>query len=100
MVPVKIKADKFGQAIALLLQRGGAFQTRFEHTLIVNAEQRRVLQEAGLVAANGKGQKKTRKGVGAKATLPISPGPMGHREGKSRSESEGTELSHSARCRG
>jgi hypothetical protein len=67
MVPVKIKPDKYGQAIALLLQLGGAFQTRFENTLIVNAEQRRVLEEAGFVAANGRGQKKTRKASGDKA---------------------------------
>jgi hypothetical protein len=66
MLAVKIKADKYGQAIALLLQRGGGFQTRFERTLIVNAEQRRALEEAGVVAANGR-EKKTRKVRGEKA---------------------------------
>ena len=67
MLPVKIKAHKYGQAIALLLQMGGGFQTRFERTLIVNFEQRRALEEAGFVAANGTGQK-TGKGRGEKAT--------------------------------
>ena len=53
MWTVKIKADRYGQAIGLLLKMGGAFQTRFEDTLIVNRDQRRALEEAGLVAANG-----------------------------------------------
>ena len=53
MLEVKIKAGKYGQAIALLMQLGGGFQTRFERTLIVNSEQRRILQQGGLVAANG-----------------------------------------------
>ncbi len=66
MVMVKIKAEKYGQALALLLQSGGGFQTRFERTLIVNPEQRRALQEVGFVAANGTGLK-TRKGRGEKA---------------------------------
>jgi hypothetical protein len=42
MLPVKIKAYKYGQAISLLLHMGGGFQTRFERTLIVNGEQRRL----------------------------------------------------------
>ena len=66
MLAVKIKADKYGQAIALLLSMGGGFQTQFERTLIVNAEQRRALQEAGLVAANGAGPR-ARKSRGKKA---------------------------------
>ena len=57
MLAVKIKADKYGQAIAMLLRMGGGFQTQFERTLIVNAEQQRALQEAGLVAKNGTGPK-------------------------------------------
>lgn len=50
---VKIKPDKYGTAIGLLLDRGGAFQTRHEHTLIVNGEQKKALEEAGLIEANG-----------------------------------------------
>jgi hypothetical protein len=46
---VRIKAGKYGRAIGLLLERGGAFQTRHERTLIVNPEQRKALEEAGLV---------------------------------------------------
>ena len=53
MLAVKIKADKYGQAISLLLQMGGGFQTRFERTLIVNREQQRALDEAGFLAGNG-----------------------------------------------
>lgn len=49
---VKIKAGKYGRAIGLLLERGGAFQTRPERTLLVNAEQRKVLEEADLVEVN------------------------------------------------
>jgi hypothetical protein len=49
---VKIKAGKYGRAIGLLLERGGAFQTRHERTLIVNPDQRKVLEEAGLVETN------------------------------------------------
>jgi hypothetical protein len=52
MQEVKIKADKYGQAISLLLEMGGGFQTRFERTLIVNAQQRRVLEEADCVATS------------------------------------------------
>jgi hypothetical protein len=50
---VKIKAGKYGRAIGLLLERGGAFQTRHERTLIVNSEQRKALEEADLVETNG-----------------------------------------------
>jgi hypothetical protein len=66
MQEVKIKADKYGQAISLLLEMGGGFQTRFERTLIVNAQQRRVLEEADCVAANGE-ESKTGKARGKKA---------------------------------
>ena len=65
MQAVKIKTNKYGKAIALLLGMGGGFQTRFENTLIVTPEQRRVLEEAGVVAATGNGRK-TRKGRGEK----------------------------------
>jgi hypothetical protein len=50
---VRIKAGKYGNAIGLLLERGGAFQTRHERTLIVNADQKRALEEAELVETNG-----------------------------------------------
>ena len=50
---VKIKTGKYGSAIGLLLERGGVFQTRHERTLIVNAEQKRALEEADLVETNG-----------------------------------------------
>jgi hypothetical protein len=50
---VKIKAGKYGNAIGMLLRRGGSFQTRHERTLIVNSEQRRVLEDAGLIDGNG-----------------------------------------------
>jgi hypothetical protein len=53
MVQVKIKSGKYGQAIAILLQQGEGFQTRFQRTLIVNSQQRRILEEAGFVAPNG-----------------------------------------------
>lgn len=66
MLAVKIKADKYGHAIALLLKMGGGFQTRFERTLIVSAEQQRALEQAGCVAANGAGAK-TRRSNGEKA---------------------------------
>ena len=66
MWTVKIKADRYGQAIALLLKMGGAFQTRFEDTLIVNRDQRRALEEADLVAANG-AREKPRKAHAKKA---------------------------------
>jgi hypothetical protein len=48
----KIKAGKYGTAIRLLLERGGAFQTRPERTLIVNAAQKKALEEADLVETN------------------------------------------------
>jgi hypothetical protein len=50
---VKIKAGKYGSAIGMLLERGGAFQTRPERILIVNGDQRKVLEEAGLIETNG-----------------------------------------------
>jgi hypothetical protein len=50
---VTIKAGKYGSAIGLLLERGGAFQTRHQRTLIVSADQKKALEEAGLVEANG-----------------------------------------------
>ena len=50
---VNIKAGKYGGAIGLLLERGGAFQTRHERTLIVNADQKKALEEADLVDTNG-----------------------------------------------
>lgn len=50
---VKIKAGKYGHAIGLLLERGGAFQTRHERTLIVDSEQKKALEEAGLIETNG-----------------------------------------------
>jgi hypothetical protein len=50
---VRIKSGKYGVAIGLLLERGGAFQTRHERTLIVNSEQKKALEEADLVETNG-----------------------------------------------
>ena len=52
-VAVKIKAGKYGTDIRLLLERGGAFQTRHERTLIVNAEQKKALEQADLVETTG-----------------------------------------------
>jgi hypothetical protein len=49
MSEVQLKAGNYGKAIALLLRNGGGFQTRFERTLIINQDQRRLLEEAGLV---------------------------------------------------
>jgi hypothetical protein len=49
---VKIKAGKYGIAIGLLLERGGAFQTRHRRTPIVNADQKKALEEADLVETN------------------------------------------------
>ncbi len=66
MLAVKIKPDKYGKAISLLLSMGGGFQTRFERTLIVNSMQRQALEAAGFVATNGKRQTK-RKNSGEKA---------------------------------
>ena len=37
----------------MLLERGGTFQTRHQHTLIVNSEQRKILENANLVETNG-----------------------------------------------
>jgi len=53
-VAVKIKIGKYGRAIGLLLEHGGAFQTRHERTLIVNAAQKNALEEAGLIETNGR----------------------------------------------
>ena len=50
---VKIKAGKYGSAIGLLLEQGGAFQTRHERTLIVSSEQKKALEEADPVETNG-----------------------------------------------
>jgi hypothetical protein len=50
---VRIKATKYGRAIRMLLERGGMFQTRHQYTLIVNSEQRKILEEADLVETNG-----------------------------------------------
>jgi hypothetical protein len=57
-VAVKIKAGNYGTAIGLLLRRGGSFQTRHERTLIVNSEQRKVLEEADVVETTGLGSGK------------------------------------------
>jgi hypothetical protein len=50
---VRIKAGKYGSAISLLLERGGAFQTRHERTLIVDAAQKQALEQAGLIETRG-----------------------------------------------
>jgi hypothetical protein len=50
---IKIKAADYGRAIGMLLERGGSFQTRHKDTLIVNSEQRKILEEADLVEING-----------------------------------------------
>jgi hypothetical protein len=50
---VRINSGKYGRAIGLLLERGGAFQTRHQRTLIVSAEQRKTLEEADLIETNG-----------------------------------------------
>ena len=72
---VRIKATKYGSAIGLLLKRGGAFQTRHERTLIVNAAQKKALEQAGLIEApieanaeQGTWQEKTtaRRGAGSR----------------------------------
>jgi hypothetical protein len=57
---VRIKVGKYGRAIGLLLERGGAFQTRHERTLIVTPEQKKALEEAGLVETNGLQEKSSR----------------------------------------
>jgi hypothetical protein len=46
---VRIKAGQYGRAIGLLLERGGAFQTRYERMLIVNSQQKKALEEASLI---------------------------------------------------
>jgi hypothetical protein len=46
---VRIEAGNYGRAIGLLLKRGGAFQTRHERTLIVDAAQKKALEQAGLI---------------------------------------------------
>ena len=53
LAAVKIKSGKYGSAIRLLLERGGTFQTRHQRTLIVNSDQRKALEIAGLVETNG-----------------------------------------------
>jgi hypothetical protein len=50
---VRIRAGKYGSAIGLLLERGGSFQTRHERTLIVDAVQKKALEQAGMVETNG-----------------------------------------------
>jgi len=50
---VKIKSGKYGSAIGLLLERGGAFQTRHQRTLIVNSDQKKALEAADLIETNG-----------------------------------------------
>jgi hypothetical protein len=52
---VKIKEGKYGNAIGLLLENGGSFQTCHERTLIVNAQQRRLLEAADFIEPNGPG---------------------------------------------
>jgi hypothetical protein len=54
---VRIKAGKYGSAIGLLLDRGGAFQTRHERTLIVDAAQKKALEQAGLIETIGSKQR-------------------------------------------
>ena len=66
MTAVKIKPEKYGAAISLLITMGGSFQTRFEDTLIVDRDQRRALEQAGFVAANG-AKARPRTGNGKKA---------------------------------
>lgn len=65
MIPVKIKEDKYAKAIGLLIRCGGGFQTRYEHTLIVNSKQKEILEAAGLVET-GKSEKKMSKNNGQK----------------------------------
>jgi hypothetical protein len=50
---VRIKAGKYGNAIGLLLKRGGTFQTRHERTLVVDATQQKALEQAGLIEPSG-----------------------------------------------
>ena len=58
---VRIKAGKYGSAIGLLLERGGAFQTRHERTLIVDAAQRKALEQAGLIETIGSQQRSSKE---------------------------------------
>lgn len=55
-VAVKIKEGKYGNAIGLLLEHGGSFQTCHERTLVVNPQQRRLLEEADFVEPSGPGE--------------------------------------------
>ena len=57
MLSVKIRSEKYGEAIGLLLRMGGGFRTQFERTLIVNPAQLDALREAGILE-NGSGNKK------------------------------------------
>jgi hypothetical protein len=66
MFEVRIRSEKYGKAIAMLLRGGEGFQTRFERTALVNSNQYRALDEAGLVAKNGN-EPKTRKPRAEKA---------------------------------
>jgi hypothetical protein len=61
LAAVKIKVGEYGRAIGLLLKRGGAFQTRHERTLIVDAAQKEALEEAGLIETLGLKQRPTKK---------------------------------------
>ena len=63
MIPVKIKSDKYGNAIGLLIRLGGGFQTRYQNMLIVTGEQLRILEEAGFVDA-GPAEEKAGKSRG------------------------------------
>jgi hypothetical protein len=58
---VRIKAGKYGSAIGLLLERGGSFQTRHERTLIVDAAQKKALEQAGLIETYGSKQRSTKE---------------------------------------
>jgi hypothetical protein len=59
---VKIKAGMYGSAIGLLLERGGAFQTRQERTLIVDSKQWKALEDADFVEINGLKEPEKRNG--------------------------------------
>jgi hypothetical protein len=58
---VRIRAGQYGSAIGLLLERGGAFQTRHERTLIVDAAQKQALEQAGLIESVGLHQRSSKK---------------------------------------
>ncbi len=66
MIQVKIKPDKYGNAIGMLIRLGGGFQTRHERILVVNSQQLRILEDAGFVESNGTA-KATRKPCASKA---------------------------------